>query len=170
LRALELPADLDLLHDWMHQPHVTPFWQLAVERESLAAYLADKVASAHETPLIGSLDGRPMSYWEAYWAAHDPLARHYEAAPYDQGIHLLLGPPAYTGRGLGLPLLQAVLRWQLAREPRTQRVVAEPDVRNARMIHVFIRAGFRHQGEIELPDKRAALMIYQRPGPARSIT
>jgi acetyl CoA:N6-hydroxylysine acetyl transferase len=56
-----------------------------------------------------------------------------------------------------------VVAWQLGREPATRRVVAEPDVRNLRMIHVFEQCGFRRAGELDLPDKRAALMIHERP-------
>jgi acetyl CoA:N6-hydroxylysine acetyl transferase len=53
--------------------------------------------------------------------------------------------------------------WQFAREPATRRVVAEPDVGNARMIRVFEQCGFRRAGELDLPDKRAALMVCPRP-------
>ena len=104
----------------------------------------------------------PASYWELYWAARDPLARHYPAGDHDQGVHLLVGPPELTGQGLGRRLLEAVVGWQLDREPRTRRIVAEPDVRNARMIHVFERCGFLREGDLELPEKRAALMVRHR--------
>ena len=30
------------------------------------------------------------------------------------------------------------------------------------MIHVFQQCGFRRAGELELPDKRAALMLHER--------
>jgi RimJ/RimL family protein N-acetyltransferase len=161
-RRLDPVADLDLLHGWMHQAHVIPFWQLDVPRERLAAHLDGVLGAGHVEPLIGSVDGTAVSYWELYWAARDPLAEHYPAGEHDQGVHLLIGPPELTGRGLGRRLLEAVVRWQLAREPRTRRVVAEPDVRNARMIHVFERCGFVREAEIELPDKRAALMVRHR--------
>ena len=161
-RALDPAGDLDLVHGWMHQPHVVPFWQLDLDRDDLAAYLGRAAADDHQQVLIGSVDGEPVSYWECYWAARDPLAAHYPAEPADQGVHLLIGPPERTGRGLGRQLLQAVVAWQLGREPATRRVVAEPDVRNQRMIHVFQQCGFRRAGELELPDKRAALMLHER--------
>jgi RimJ/RimL family protein N-acetyltransferase len=97
-----------------------------------------------------------------YWAARDPLAHHYPAGDHDQGVHLLVGPLELTGMGLGRRLLDAVVGWQLAREPRTRRIVAEPDIRNARMIHVFKRCGFVCEAEVALPDKRAALMVRHR--------
>jgi acetyl CoA:N6-hydroxylysine acetyl transferase len=161
-RALDPAGDLDLVHGWMHQPHVVPFWQLDLARDDLAGYLRRAAADDHQQVLIGSVDGEPVSYWECYWAARDPLASHYPAEQADQGVHLLIGPPERTGRGLGRQLLQAVVAWQLGREPATRRVVAEPDVRNHRMIHVFQQCGFRRAGELELPDKRAALMLHER--------
>ena len=161
-RALDPDGDLELVCSWMHQPHVVPFWQLDVSRAELGGYLRRAAADDHQQVLIGSLDGEPVSYWECYWAARDPLAGHYPAEPADQGVHLLIGPPERTGRGLGRQLLDAVVAWQLGREPATRRVVAEPDVRNLRMIHVFTQCGFRQAGELELPDKRAALMLHER--------
>lgn len=161
-RRLDPAADLDLVHGWMHQPHVVPFWQLDVRRDEVGAYLAGIAEAGHVEPLIGCVDGAPVSYWEVYWAARDPLAHHYPAADHDQGVHLLIGPPEWTGRGLGRRLLDAVVRWQLEREPRTRRIVAEPDVRNGRMIHVFERCGFTRQDELDLPEKRAALMVHPR--------
>jgi RimJ/RimL family protein N-acetyltransferase len=161
-RAMDPEADLDLVHAWMHQPHVVPFWQLDLPRAGVGEYLRRAAADDHQDVLIGSLDGQPVSYWECYWAARDPLAAHYPAEPADQGVHLLIGPPEHTGRGLGRQLLAAVAAWQLGREPATRRLVAEPDVRNRRMIHVFEQCGFRRVGELELPDKRAALMVRER--------
>ena len=46
--------------------------------------------------------------------------------------------------------------------PETLKVVAEPDSRNQKMIHVFKRCGFELQKEIDLPGKRAALMFCDR--------
>jgi acetyl CoA:N6-hydroxylysine acetyl transferase len=161
-RRLDPRGDLELVHGWMHQPHVVPFWQLDVHRAELAGYLETVAGHAHQQPLIGCVDGVPVSYWEVYWAARDPLADHYPAEDHDQGVHLLVGPLELTGRGLGRRLLDAVVGWQLAREPRTRRIVAEPDIRNARMIHVFERCGFVREADVELPEKRAALMVRHR--------
>ncbi len=161
-RRLDPIADLELVHGWMHQPHVVPFWRLDVPREQLSAYLDGVAGDAHVEPLIGAVEGVPVSYWEVYRAAEDPLAEYYAAEEHDQGVHLLIGPLGLTGQGLGRRLLDAVVGWQLDREPRTRQVVAEPDVRNRRMIHVFERCGFVREGELELPDKRAALMVRHR--------
>lgn len=38
-RALDPDGDLELVHGWMHQPHVVPYWQLDVGRAELGGYL-----------------------------------------------------------------------------------------------------------------------------------
>ncbi|MFF2044662.1 GNAT family N-acetyltransferase [Kitasatospora sp. NPDC058170] len=164
LRPVRLPADLPLLTAWMNDPEVAAYWELdgppATTERHLRARLDGEGGSL---PLIGLLDGTPMSYWEVYRADLDPLARHYPARPHDTGVHLLLGPAATRGRGLGATLLDALAADILRTRPRCERVVAEPDVRNRRSVRAFERAGFARAAELDLPDKRAALMIRERP-------
>lgn len=162
LRPVDPASDVALVHAWMNDPEVARFWELAVSADRVASYLCEQVGSAHSTPYIGELDGVPMSYWELYRADLDPLAGHYAARRGDAGVHLLLGPARSRGRGLGAQLLRAVAGWQLAADPVATRVVAEPDVRNARSVRAFERAGFRRVTDIDLPDKRAALMVRDR--------
>ena len=154
--------DHDLLVTWMNDPDVAEFWLLDGPPERTLGYLAELHKATHSKPYIGALDGTPMSYFELYWADLDPLAQHYDAAPYDAGIHLLLGPSDSRGRGLGAQLLRAVSELILGLRPEVSRVVAEPDVRNVRSIAAFERAGFVRSADLDLPDKRAALMIKTR--------
>jgi RimJ/RimL family protein N-acetyltransferase len=104
----------------------------------------------------------PMSYWELYRADLDPLGRHYPARPHDTGIHLLIGGVADRGRGLGSALLRAVADLVLAKRSACARVVAEPDLRNTPSVSAFLSAGFRFSTEVDLPAKRAALMVRDR--------
>ncbi|WP_329877166.1 GNAT family N-acetyltransferase [Streptomyces sp. SP18CS02] len=162
LRAVGPDTDAKLIHPWMNDPEVARYWEMAQPLEAITAYLRSQVESAHSTPFVGCLDGVPMSYWELYRADLDPLAEHYAAQPHDAGLHLLLGPSAFRGRGLGALLLRAVSDWQLRSDPYARRVVAEPDVRNVRSVRAFERAGFRRVRELDLPDKRAAFMVRER--------
>jgi acetyl CoA:N6-hydroxylysine acetyl transferase len=161
-RPMDPDADLDVLYGWMHQPHVAPYWELDVPRPRLAGFLRRAATDDHQDALLGTLDGRPASYWETYWAERDRLATFYPTEPYDQGVHLLIGPPELIGRGLGPLLLAAVAAWQFAREPRTRRLLAEPDARNERSVRLFERCGFRREAELRLPEKRAYLMVAHR--------
>ncbi|MFJ8435691.1 GNAT family N-acetyltransferase [Kitasatospora sp. NPDC094019] len=168
LRRVRLPADLGLLTRWMNDPEVAAYWELAGPAAVTERHLRAQLdGDGRSLPCLGLLDDTPMSYWEVYRADLDPLAAHYPARPHDAGLHLLLGPAGSRGRGLGTILLAALTERVLREHPRCERVVAEPDVRNRRSVRAFRRAGFRLAAELDLPDKRAALMVRDRtPHPA----
>ncbi|HEX2175706.1 MAG TPA: GNAT family N-acetyltransferase [Nocardioidaceae bacterium] len=158
LRPLDRDSDLALLHAWMDDPAVARFWELDGPRSRLLGHLDTLFDGTHSRPYLGLLDGTPVSYWELYWAWDDPLADHYAARPGDAGLHLLIGPARFRGVGLAAPLIRAVSDRQLAHR-RTERVVAEPDVRNTASVRAFERAGFRRTSDLRLPEKTAALMV-----------
>ncbi|OEV00025.1 hypothetical protein AN217_21910 [Streptomyces qinglanensis] len=158
-----LPGDLPLLTGWMNDPVVAAFWELAGPERVTETHVRPQLdGDGRSVPCLGVLDGLPMSYWELYRADLDPLARYCRVRPQDTGVHLLLGGAAHRGRGLGTLLLRTVADLVLAQRPRCTRVLAEPDVRNAPSLAAFLGAGFRRSGEIELPGKRAALMVRDR--------
>ncbi|MBV0925898.1 acetyltransferase [Halomicroarcula limicola] len=163
LRPATVERDLGRLHRWLGSDHVKPYWRLDVPLPEFREALRSKIATDHLTPYIGCLDHVPMSYWECYWAAEDDVANHYEAAPHDQGVHLLIGPEEYLGRGYALPLLRAVVAMQF-RYPETQRIIAEPDARNEKVRHIFERCGFEMQKEFHFDEaeKDAVLLICER--------
>lgn len=155
--------DLPLVGRWMNDPVVAQFWGLSGSRSLAENHVRAQLdGDGRSVPCLGVLDGTPMSYWEIYRADLDPLARHYPARPHDTGIHLLIGQPADRGRGLGSALLEAIAQLILDRRSACARVVAEPDIRNTPSLSAFLRAGFRVSGEVELPGKRAALMVRER--------
>ncbi len=163
LHPVRLPRDLRILVQWMNDPVVSAFWELAgpaglTERHVTAQLDGD----GRSVPCLGLLDGVPMSYWEIYRADLDPIARHYPARPHDTGLHLLLGPPQHRGRGTGGVLLRAVAERALRERHSARRVVAEPDIRNLPSIQAFLKAGFRYDRDLPLPGKHAALLIRDR--------
>jgi acetyl CoA:N6-hydroxylysine acetyl transferase len=162
LRRLDPDLDLDLLHSWMNDPEVAQFWKMPWPRGDIASYLGRQLASSHSTSYLGELDGVPMSYWELYRADLDPLAQYYAARAHDAGMHFLLGPAESRGRRLAVALVRTVSSWQLDADPRATRVVGEPDVNNVRTIRVGELAGFRRIMDLDLPNKRATLMVRDR--------
>lgn len=163
LLPVSLDRDLDLIGGWMNDPAVAAFWHLAGSQSATEDHLRAQLAGDGRTvPCLGLLEGTPMSYWEVYRADLDPLARHYPARPHDIGIHLLIGAVTDRGRGLGSALLRAVADLVLDRRPACARVVAEPDLRNTPSVAAFLSAGFRFSAEVDLPAKRAALMVRDR--------
>ena len=163
LAPVRIERDLAQISYWMNDPAISAFWDLAGPETVTAAHLRTQLdGDGRSAPCLGVLGGIPMSYWEIYRADLDPLADHYPSRPHDTGIHLLLGDAADRGRGLGTTLLRAVADIVFANRPRCARVVAEPDLRNTPSVSAFLTAGFRYSAEVDLPDKRAALMIRER--------
>jgi RimJ/RimL family protein N-acetyltransferase len=163
LVPVRVERDLPLVAAWMNDPVVAEFWELSGPAETAAAHLRAQLdGDGRSVPCLGVLDGVPMSYWEIYRADLDPLARHYPARPHDTGIHLLVGGAADRGRGTGTSLLRAVGDLILHNRPGCRRVLAEPDLRNVPSVAAFLGAGFRFSAEVDLPGKRAALMIRDR--------
>ncbi|MBQ0985489.1 GNAT family N-acetyltransferase [Streptomyces sp. F63] len=113
-------------------------------------------------PCLGLLDGVPISYWEVYRADLSPLARHYPTRPHDTGVRLLIGAAADRGRGLGSALLRAVSGLVLDNRPSCTRVVGEPDLCDTPSVAAFLRADFRFSAEVDLPGRRAAVLIHDR--------
>ncbi|MFG2523310.1 GNAT family N-acetyltransferase [Streptomyces sp. NPDC048527] len=163
LVPVRIERDLPLISRWMNDPAVAAFWELEGPEAVTEKHLRPQLdGDGRSVPCLGVLDGTPMSYWEIYRADLDPLARHYPARPHDTGVHLLIGGVANRGRGLGTGLLRAVAGLVLDHRPPCARVVAEPDLRNTPSVSAFLSAGFRFSAEVDLPDKRAALMIRDR--------
>jgi RimJ/RimL family protein N-acetyltransferase len=166
LRIVRLENDLDLVHGWMNDPQVAAFWELDGPRERTEQHLIEQASLDYTAAYLGLLDGEPMSYWEVYRADLDPLlAGRYPARPHDTGLHVLIGPRALRGRGIGSALLRDLASRALAADPQATRVLAEPDVRNVASVRAFARAGFRVLGIVELAAKRAALLARERDGP-----
>ncbi|MEU3223144.1 GNAT family N-acetyltransferase [Streptomyces sp. NPDC006976] len=154
--------DLTMISRWMNDPVIAAFWELAGDESVTAGHLAAQLdGDGRSIPCLGVLSGTPMSYWEIYRADLDPLARHYPARPHDTGVHLLIAE-GHRGRGTGTTLLRAVAGLVLDNLPLCTRVVAEPDLRNVPSVSAFLSAGFRFSAEVDLPEKRAALMIRDR--------
>ncbi|MFD4523460.1 GNAT family N-acetyltransferase [Streptomyces sp. NPDC058470] len=163
LVPVSIERDLPLVTRWMNDPAVAAFWDLAGAQSVAEEHLRRQLeGDGRSVPCLGVLDGTLMSYWEIYRADLDLLARHYPARPHDTGIHLLIGGVANRGRGLGSTLLRAVADLVLDKRPSCARVVAEPDLRNTPSVSAFLSAGFRFSAEVDLPDKRAALMVRDR--------
>ncbi|WP_260867362.1 GNAT family N-acetyltransferase [Streptomyces sp. SAJ15] len=163
LVPVKVSRDLPLIARWMNDPAVAAFWDLAGPEETTEKHLRAQLdGDGRSVPCLGVLKGVPMSYWEVYRADLDPLARHYPARPHDTGLHLLIGGVSDRGHGLGRTLLRAAADLALDHRPACARVIAEPDLRNTPSIVAFLSAGFRFSAELDLPDKRAALMLRDR--------
>ena len=157
LTPVKIDRDLPLIQSWMNDPDVARYWELDGPPARTSEHVRAQLELPHTQPLLARLSGRGIGYWELYQAADDPLAAHYAAEPDDLGVHLLIGESDCRGIGLGGVLLRALADAVQREKPR--RLVAEPDERNIASVRAFTAAGFTAAATLDLPQKRATLMI-----------
>lgn len=158
---VDIDRDGDLLHAWITHPR-SVFWgmQDATVQDVWDAYAAIG-ADPHHDAWLGRVDGAPAFLVETYDPEHSELAGRYEWRPGDIGMHVLVAPTDHPRSGFTAAVMRTVMELCLD-DPRRQRVVVEPDVRNERIAALNAAAGFRVVGEIRLADKTAALSVCTR--------
>ncbi|GAA93980.1 uncharacterized protein L969DRAFT_92920 [Mixia osmundae IAM 14324] len=160
-------ARLDLMHGWLNDPRVDQYWQDKGTLEDHKKYLGAKIDDLHNVPVIGSYRSdrsgvSPACYFDIYWAKEDRIGEFYDAGDYDRGIHMLVGSKDHRGPHRVRAWLVSLCHYIFIDDPRTMRIVSEPDARNTKMIDYLIKHGFRKEKEFDFPHKRAALMILDR--------
>ena len=154
--------DVALVHRWMNTEHVAAKWQQDWSLARWHGELAEQLDGTHSVPCLVDRAGSALAYVELYRVVRDTLASCYSYDPHDVGVHIAIGEPAGVGHGLGSSLLRELARAVLAADPRCLRVVAEPDVHNTASVRAFEKAGYVRGRDVELPDKIAALMMFER--------
>jgi lysine N-acyltransferase len=157
-----MPADASAIAVWMRQPHIWRWWQQDWTVERWVEALEEQAAGEHSIPCMTALDGEDLAYVELYRVRHDRLAEYYACEEHDWGVHIAIGDTTRVGRGIGRRLLRSLADALLRADPRCDRVVAEPDVANTPSVRAFAAAGFEPQGELQLPEKTALLMVRTR--------
>jgi RimJ/RimL family protein N-acetyltransferase len=155
-------SDASIVAQWMAQPHIKKWWEQDWPVERWAKAIEDQLAGEHSIPCLTSIDGEDFAYLELYRVRLDRLAEYYACHEHDWGVHVAIGDTERVGRGLGRRLLRALADALLRADPLSQRVVAEPDVTNVPSVRAFEAAGFVTQGQLELPEKNALLMVRAR--------
>ena len=162
LRALARDEDLELVHGWMQQPHVVPWWELEGPVELVREYLERQAALTHLDQWIATdAEQHPFAYVETYRVPGDPLAQLYDAQPGDCGFHLLVGPPQLLGSGRGQALVRHLVT-RLLGQHGVKRIVCEPDARNTRMLALCRALGGEPLATLQLPDRRRVLIGWTR--------
>jgi RimJ/RimL family protein N-acetyltransferase len=156
------PEDAARIAFWMAQPHIQRWWQQDWSEERWAQELSSQAAGEHSIPCMAAVDSEDFGYVELYRVRHDRLAEYYPSDEHDWGVHVAIGEVTRIGRGLGRRLLRALADALLGTDPDCRRVVAEPDIDNTQSVRAFTAAGFVSQGELQLPEKTALLMVRTR--------
>ncbi|AMW10641.1 acetyltransferase [Streptomyces qaidamensis] len=161
VRPLDPLKDAGLLHSWVTHPKAA-YWMMQdaklqdVEREYMRI-----AAHEHHHAYLGLHEGRPAFLMEKYDPRYVELEGLYDPEPGDVGMHFLVAPTDRPIHGFTKAVITAVMD-ELFADPRTRRVVVEPDVSN-KAVHALNEAvGFVPEREIDKPEKRALLSFCTR--------
>ena len=159
LRRLQLSEDMPIVHDWVRRDYAKD-WGLVGESLSQVAAAYAEIARTAEV-YLGFCDDRPAFLVESYRPTDDPIGAHYDAAPGDRGMHLLVAPATAPIHGFSWAVFTTVMDLLFA-DPATQRIIVEPNIRNPRIHALNRRAGFHYVKVIDLPHKTAHLAFCTR--------
>jgi RimJ/RimL family protein N-acetyltransferase len=154
--------DTQTLHRWMNDPRVAEFWKEDGRFEHQFAYLRRVIADPHMIPLICRFEGVAFGYFEIYWAKEDLIGRYYAADDYDRGFHVLIGEDAYRGKAWLTAWMTSILHLMFLSDPRTNRLVGEPQADHHQQLRNLLRSGFTHASTVNFPGKQAAIVHLDR--------
>lgn len=156
-------ADAEMVAEWMNRPHLAETWEYDWPAERWQLHIGAQLDGAYSLPLIATLRGAECAYLEIYWAAKDLISRHYDAHPYDVGLHAAIADLALVNRGFGPRLLPRIVASVFAQEPRCGRIMFDPDHRNTVVRRLCEYVGCRSLGEHDAPNRRMVLYALERP-------
>lgn len=162
IRPLDAARDAPTLHRWFVEPRAA-FWNMQDKRvDEVAAFYQAIADSAHANAWLGlDAHGTPAFLFESYDPRHEEVGEHYAPRPGDLGMHLFVGPAAVPSPGYTRKVFRTLMTF-LFDELAAERIVVEPDARNAR-IHDLNRAmGFVYAKTVAFRDKTAALAFCTR--------
>ncbi|SPM35675.1 Protein N-acetyltransferase, RimJ/RimL family [Mycobacterium rhizamassiliense] len=156
-------ADAEMVAEWMNRPHLAETWEYDWPLERWQRHIGAQLDGTYSLPLIATLRGSECAYLEIYWAAKDLISRHYDAHPYDVGLHAAIADLGLVNRGFGPRLLPRIMASVFAREPRCGRIMFDPDHRNTVVRRLCEYVGCRSLGEHDAPNRRMVLYALERP-------
>lgn len=139
VRHVDTDADIPLLFCWVTEPRAA-FWGMGdLGEEDVAAIYTYIDEQAHLAAYVLELDSHPVGLLQTYDPVVDEIGEWYDRRPGDVGIHLLLAADeARAGRTH--QVIAAGLDF-VAHLPGCERLVLEPDARNAPSIALMERLG-----------------------------
>ncbi len=160
-RRLDIAQDIPMLHAWVNKEYAV-FWglqdttltQVKEEYENL-------IARENYEVLVGLYNGNPAFLLERYHPQNDPIGKYYHAREDDCGIHVLVAPAERPVADFTWYIFRTITDLVFD-DPKVQRVLVEPDIRNKKMFAICERIGFTLDAIVSLPHKTAQLAFYTR--------
>ncbi|MEE2524173.1 GNAT family N-acetyltransferase [Pseudarthrobacter sp. J75] len=163
LRIVDLnpDADAETVHAWVSEERAR-FWGMLgkpVEEVRDIYRFVDSLDTHHAFLVL--LDGEPVALFQTYEPLEDPVSEVYPARAEDIGMHLLLAPPSLPRPRFTPRLVGALINFMFS-DPAIDRIVVEPDARNAKALQRLEATCFDFGPVVQLAEKEAQLAFLTR--------
>ncbi len=158
---LDPARDAELLHSWVVQERAR-FWMMQdhTVEEVRAVYTWLDEQPTHQVWWVRR-GAETVALMQDYEPGAEEVGEHYDVRPGDLGLHLMLAPPTRHEPGFGTTVAGFMVAEAFA-DPAVQRLVAEPDARNDKVLALFGRLGFTLGPRVQLSTKPARLVFLDR--------
>jgi RimJ/RimL family protein N-acetyltransferase len=136
------PADLDLVYEWVNEPHVSAWRSGFEDRGQFELFFMDLMESDWQFPNIALLGSKPAGFLLYYVAGMKAEELGLSDSKGVLGIEFFLGAREYLNKGLGDALVERAAEL-LFRQPAIAALVAAVANDNVHARHVLEKAGFR---------------------------
>ncbi|TBR35781.1 MULTISPECIES: GNAT family N-acetyltransferase [Dyella] len=125
--------------------------------------LLDAEQCAGSTPMAILRDGVPIGYYRIEHAASSVVDRDFEVPSI--GLRSFFIDTAWQGRGLGQPVMTALIRDMATRHHEARQVVLTVNCRNTAALALYCRAGFVQHGGLYHGGRAGPQHVLVRPLP-----
>ncbi|OFS88327.1 hypothetical protein HMPREF3144_02405 [Oligella sp. HMSC05A10] len=160
--TLDINKHFQIFHDWMNQPRINKFWELAGDENQHRQYIQKIDNDTHTHAIIAYFDDEPFAYFEIYWAKEDRISAYYSSHDYDRGLHVLVGNINFLGKKFFEHWIISLMHYTYISETRCEKLVGEPRVDNSTFIKQLSNYGWSHLKEFDFPHKRAVFLLSER--------
>lgn len=163
LDPLDPARDAATIHAWVVEDRAR-FWMMGdhTVEEVREVYTWIDEQPTHHAWLVRH-EGEPVALFQDYEPTAEEVGEHFDVRPGDLGVHFMLAPASVAQPGFTAAVTAFLLASVFA-DPRVQRVVVEPDARNAKAVALVQRLGFELGPDVELSTKPAQLAFLTREG------
>jgi RimJ/RimL family protein N-acetyltransferase len=135
-------SDLDLLVQWMNQPHVKTWWPDNLTDQEIRTKYGNRIGSTAIVPLIISVDEKPIGFLQYYDVTQAPDDWNKDEPAGTIGFDIYIGEKEYLGKGYGTAAISLMIK-QLFTNPNIAKIIVDVDPKNQAAIRAYEKAGLR---------------------------